>query len=116
MKKINKDRNLRIRKKVRRKIIGSGRKRVSVFRSNKYIYAQVIDDVKDITLAVSSSKNLKVDAKITKKEQAKMVGTDLAKKIVKLKIKEVVFDRGSYRYLGRVKELAIGLREGGIII
>ncbi|MBP3713645.1 MAG: 50S ribosomal protein L18 [Bacilli bacterium] len=96
------------------KIVGSAsRPRVSVFRSNRQIYAQLIDDDKHFTLATSDSKalGLKNGNNI---EGAKLVGADLAKKAKALKIEAVVFDRSGYIYHGRVKALAEALREGGL--
>lgn len=93
----------------------SSRARLSVFRSNKYIYAQVIDDKKNVT--VVSESDLKKDKKAksgTKKEFAYSVGENVAKKAVKKGIKEVVFDRSGYKYHGRVKALADGARKGGL--
>lgn len=91
-----------------------GLPRVSVFRSLKQIYAQIIDDSKHVTLVSSSSKEL--NDRGDKTEQAKAVGIALAKKAKDKKIEKVCFDRGSYRYHGRVRALAEGLREGGIIV
>jgi large subunit ribosomal protein L18 len=98
--------------RTRNKIKGSGKPRVTVFRSNKYIFAQVIDDIKNITLIGISEKNIKV--KGTKSERAKALGVVLAEKAKAKKITSIVFDRGSYAYHGRVKNVAEGLREGGI--
>lgn len=98
--------------RTRNKIKGSDRVRVSVFRSNKYIFAQLIDDVKNITVVGLSEKNLKT--KGTKTEKAKALGLLLAEKAKEKKITKLVFDRGSYAYHGRVKQVAEGLREGGI--
>jgi len=88
----------------------SKRPRVSVFRSNKAIYAQLIDDDKGVTLATVSSSDLK--AKEYNAEVAKKAGALLAEKASKLKIKTVVFDRSGYKYHGKVKALAEGMREG----
>lgn len=85
--------------------------RLSVFRSNKYVYAQIIDDVKGHTL-VSICGISKTKAK--KSEISKDLGKELAKKAIEKKIKKVVFDRNGYRYLGRVKMFAEGAREGGL--
>ena len=87
--------------------------RLDVFRSNKGIFVQVIDDVESKTLASSSSValNLKNGSNI---EAAKLVGKDIAEKCNKLKIKKVVFDRGGYLYHGRVKALADAAREAGL--
>ena len=108
----------RKKKRVRAKIkAGSDRPRLSVFRSLKHIYAQIIDDKKGHTLASASSieilKNLK-EKKLKKKEVAYEVGKLLAKKAKKIGIKKVVFDRGPYKYHGRVKALAEGARKEGL--
>lgn len=111
------DRNtvrLRKHKRVRNKISGTATcPRLSVFRSNKHIECQVIDDVKGITLCSSSSVQLKLEngGNI---EGARLVGEDIAKKCKELKIEVVVFDRGGYIYHGRVRALAEGAREGGL--
>lgn len=89
------------------------RPRVSVFRSAKNIYVQVIDDATGKTLLASSS--LTVSAQGDKKAHAKAVGVDLAKRAQAQNIAEVFFDRGAYRYHGRVAALADGLREGGMV-
>lgn len=86
--------------------------RVSVYRSNKYMSAQIIDDKNGKTLIAVSEK--KISEKLPKSEKAKKLGVMLAGAAVKNKIKKVVFDRGSYAYHGRVKQLAEGLREGGL--
>jgi len=112
MNKINFDKKLRKKRRVSANIKGTDKKpRVTVFRSNRYIYAQVIDDEKRITLAASSSLKMKKDKKTN---QAKIVGLKLAEILKSKKINTVVFDRGVYIYKGRVKSLAEGLREGGI--
>lgn len=121
MKTITTDRVERKIRKVRSKIKGTvDRLRISVFRSNRYIYAQVIDDVMKVTITQSSSLELKDHKKdsvrLKKTEDGKKVGIELAKKLLKKNIKKGVFDRGSYSYNGRVKALAEGLREGGIEI
>lgn len=91
------------------------RYRLAVFRSNKHIYAQIIDDEKGHTLvAASDLKDLKAGKKLTKTEKAEKVGKILAEKALKLKIKDVFFDRRKYRYHGRVKALAEGARAGGL--
>ncbi len=104
-----------LRAKRTRKSINRDKKypRVSVFRSNKYITAQIIDDAKNQTLIALSEKKLSGE-KITKSEKARKLGSLLAQAALKMKIKKVVFDRGPYAYHGRVKEVAEGLREGGI--
>ena len=85
--------------------------RLTVYRSNKHIYAQIIDDVKKVTLVSASEQD---GAKGTKTERAKSVGLQVAKAASEKKIKDVVFDKGSYAYHGRVKALAEGAREGGL--
>ena len=111
----NKRRNA-IRSRIRKDVKGSQeRPRLSVYRSNKQIYAQVIDDLHGNTLvAASSSEKTIVDHKGTKIEKAGMVGKLLAEKALSAGISEVVFDRGGYLYHGRVKSLADGAREGGL--
>ncbi len=94
-----------------------GRPRLSVHRSSKHIYAQIIDDVKGATVAAASSleKGLKTSMKTgADKAAATAVGKLLAERAVKAGVKEVVFDRGSFLYHGRVKALAEGAREGGL--
>lgn len=87
--------------------------RLSVFRSNRFIYTQLINDEKGKTVVGVSEKHLK--EKLTGKSvRAKAVGLLLAKKAIKKKIKKVVFDKGSYSYHGRVSEIARGAREGGL--
>lgn len=93
----------------------SDRPRVSVFRSNRYIYAQVIDDSKYETIVSCSSLELK-DLPGDKKSRARAVGLDLAKKAKNKGINSAVYDRGPFLYHGIVKELAEGLREGGLIL
>lgn len=98
--------------KVRKKVTGtSERPRVAVFRSNQHIYAQIIDDTQGQTLVAES--DLTVNSG-TKKERATAVGENLAKKALQKQIKMVVFDRGGFRYHGRVAALAEGLRQGGL--
>ena len=113
------DRTLRRTAKVRRNIrrAAGGRARLSVFRSSKHIYAQVIDDIKGETLASASSlektlrEGMKSGANI---DAAKTVGKLLAERAAAKGVKEVVFDRGGYLYHGRVKALADAAREGGL--
>jgi large subunit ribosomal protein L18 len=96
---------------------GRGRPRLSVFRSSKHIYAQIIDDSAGRTLAAASSleKPLKAQLKTgADKAAATQVGKLLAERALKAGVREVVFDRGGYRYHGRVKALADGAREGGL--
>jgi large subunit ribosomal protein L18 len=102
------------RDKVRRKIFGTQDiLRLSVFRSSKYIYAQIIDDQKRKTLVSVTEKELG-GKKATKSKRAKEIGLLLAQKAKKLRIKNVVFDRNGYLYRGRVRALAEGAREGGL--
>ncbi len=109
-----KDRRKRIRLGIRRKISGSAeRPRLSVFKSNKGIYVQLIDDVNGVTLAASSSKEVGSEGKVNI-EVSKSVGKKIAEKAGANGIKEVVFDRGGYPYHGKVKALAEGAREGGL--
>ena len=109
-------RRQKIRYNIRKKIEGTNQKpRLSVFRSNTGIYAQLIDDVKGVTLAAASTKDKGIAAQKGKKiEQSKSVGEAIAKKAVELGLKEIVFDRGGYLYHGRVKAVADGAREGGL--
>ena len=104
--------------RVRKKISGTpARPRLCVFRSNKHIYAQVIDDVAGNTLAAASTVEKEIAAQlgeVDKKGEAKLVGKIVAERAIKAGIKEVVFDRGGYIYTGRVAELAAGAREGGL--
>jgi len=87
--------------------------RLSVHRSNKYIFAQAIDDERNETIVAVSEKDLK-ERTGTKSEKAKKLGIVMAEKLKKVKAGKIIFDRGSFRYHGRVKALAEGLREGGI--
>ena len=101
--------------RVRGKISGTAEcPRLNVFRSNSNIYAQLIDDVKGVTLASASSVEKDFDGVGGNKEAARKVGQLIAKRAADKKITEVVFDRGGYIYHGRVKELAEGAREGGL--
>lgn len=103
---------LRKHKKIRKKIIGTKDKpRLSVFRSGKHIYAQIINDQESKTLV--SENDLKI-AKEQKQKRAYEVGKKLAVKALKLKIKKVAFDRGGFLYHGRIAELGKGAREGGL--
>ena len=101
--------------RVRRKISGTAeRPRLCVFRSNKGIYVQLIDDVKGNTLAQASTLDKEVKTKHSNKEAAKEVGALIAKRAKEKKIEEVVFDRSGYIYHGVIKELAESAREGGL--
>ena len=102
--------------RVRRKVSGTAeRPRLAVFRSEKNIYAQIIDDVAGNTLVSASSKDKDFTAKLgSNKEAAKLVGELIANKAIEKGIKEVVFDRGGYVYHGRIQELAEGARTAGL--
>lgn len=107
-------RTARVRRSLRKK--SAGRPRLSVFRSYKNIYAQVIDDAEGITLAAASSieKDVKGKTGSGKKAAASAVGKLVAERAQKAGIAIVVFDRGNYRYHGRIRALADGAREGGL--
>lgn len=111
-------RRQKIRFGIRKKIAGTSQKpRLSVFRSNTDIYVQLIDDVAGKTLAAASSKDKDISAqKGTKSEKSKLVGQAIARKATALGLSSVVFDRGGYLYHGRVKNVAEGAREGGLIL
>lgn len=111
MKTKTEQRNRR-RKRIRAKVSGTKEMpRLSIFKSNKFVYAQLIDDDNGQTLASSSSAKIKEKGKLA---QAKKVGEEIAKYAKEKKIKSVVFDRGGFIYTGRVKALAEGAREGGL--
>lgn len=109
----------RIRKRIRKKISGtSERPRVFVFKSNKYIYAQVIDDMSGTILASVSTleKEFRKKNKNTKNiDSSRMLGENLVKKLKQKKLERVIFDRGIYPYHGRVKAFAEALRKGGLV-
>ena len=108
---------IKIRRRIRKKLDGTEQKpRLSIFRSNKNIFAQVIDDVNGKTLAAASSLSKEIAEKkdINKVEQAKLVGNLIAQKAIEKGVQTVVFDRGGYLYHGRVKNLAESAREGGL--
>jgi len=106
---------LKRHKRVRGKISGTAQcPRLSVFRSAKHIYAQLIDDVNGVTIASAASTEKGFDANGGNKEGAKQVGLMIAAKAAEKGITDVVFDRGGYIYHGRVAELAAGAREGGL--
>lgn len=107
-----KEKRARRHNRIRAKVSGTAAKpRLSVYRSNRYIYAQLIDDDRGVTLAASSTK-----AAIGKSEleKAKSAGVILAKAALGLKVKKIVFDRGGFIYTGRVRAFAEGVREGGL--
>ena len=107
----------KIRYRIRKKISGVAVKpRLSVFRSNADIYVQLINDADGLTIASASSKDKDIKAqKANKTDISKLVGSAIARKANDLGIKDVVFDRGGYIYHGRVKAVAEGAREGGLI-
>ena len=101
--------------RVRAKVSGTTeRPRLAVYRSNAYIYAQIIDDVKGVTLCAASTVEAGFEGIGSNKEAAKKVGMKIAEKALAAGIDTVVFDRGGYVYHGRVSELAAGAREGGL--
>ena len=103
----------RIKYRIRAKVQGTAaRPRLCVFRSNKEIYCQLIDDIEGVTLAASSSREAEKTG--NKTEQAKAVGKAIAEKAKSENISSIVFDRGGYLYHGRIKALADGAREGGL--
>ncbi len=106
----------KIRYRIRKKVSGTASKpRLSVFRSNAEIYAQLIDDEAGVTLASASSRDKDISAqKAPKVEKAKMVGAAIARKATELGLTTCVFDRGGNLYHGRVKSVADGAREGGL--
>ena len=110
------ERRERIRFRIRKTVSGTEqRPRLAVFRSNKEIYAQLIDDVNGKTITAASSRDKDIDASNgNKSEVAKMVGKAIAEKATKAGVESVTFDRGGYLYHGRVKSLAEGAREGGL--
>ena len=120
IKKINKN-STRVKRHVRLRHDLAGttaRPRLCVYRSLNHIYAQIIDDVKGVTLVSCNTTQKDIQAKVkdmTNKEQARYVGEQIAKLAKKKKITEVVFDRGGYLYTGRVKELADGARAAGLV-
>lgn len=113
---INKtDKRIRLKKKIRTKISGtSERPRLSVFRSNKFIYAQVIDDTTGKTIASASDIKAAKENKRTKTEAAKEVGKAIAEACIKGKVKKVVFDRNGFKYTGRIKLVADEARSAGL--
>lgn len=111
------ERRSRIRMRIRKKIKGTAESpRLAVYRSNKQIYVQVVDDLNGVTLLSASSreKDVAAQAGVKKTEQAKLVGKLLAAKCKEKGIEKVVFDRSGYKYHGRVKSLADAAREGGL--
>ncbi|HEY0907868.1 MAG TPA: 50S ribosomal protein L18 [Candidatus Paceibacterota bacterium] len=108
---IKRQKRVRRHVKIRTKVSGTATMpRLAVFRSNKFMYAQLIDDVAAKTLVSASS----LESKGKKSEAAFAVGKEIAKKALALKVETVIFDRGGFGYKGRVKALADGAREGGL--
>lgn len=103
-----------MRTRIRLKALSNGRPRLSVFRSSKNIYAQVIDDAGGVTLAAASSLENGKDAKGADKDAAARVGKLVAERAIEKGVKDVVFDRGGYIYHGRIKALADAAREAGL--
>ena len=110
------ERRAKIKMRVRKIVKGTAeRPRMNIFRSNKEIYAQLIDDVQGVTLLNASSKSKDIAGQTgTKSEKAAMVGKAIAEKALAAGIETVVFDRGGYLYHGRVKQLADAARKGGL--
>jgi large subunit ribosomal protein L18 len=109
----NRERRERIKSGIRKKINGTTeRPRLSVFRSNTGIYAQVIDDIKQVTLASAST--IELGKKNLNQENAKNVGKKIAEKAVAAGVQTIVFDRNGYLYHGNIKAFAEGAREGGL--
>ena len=109
---ISNKRKTRVRKKLKKS--SSDRMRLSVFRSSKHIYAQIIDDISGVTIAYASTLEKSSSNLGSNISSASKVGSEIAKKAIKAGINEVFFDRGSYKYHGRVKALAENAREAGL--
>ena len=88
--------------------------RLSVFKSSKYIYAQLIDDEKGVTIVAARDEEVKDKEKTAKAESARLVGAEIAKKAADKGIKKAVFDRGGFQYHGRIRAVAEGARDGGL--
>ena len=110
------ERRIRIKSRIRKVVSGTEtRPRLAVFRSNKEIYAQVVDDVTGKTIAAASSRDKEIaKSKGNKTETATLVGKSVAEKAMKAGVEAIAFDRGGYLYHGRVKSLAEGAREAGL--
>ncbi len=112
---VKSDRRQRIKYRIRKRLSGTQeRPRLSVFRSNTRVYAQIIDDVKGQTLASYSTIDLEGSLKTTSVESARQIGMKIAEKAIAAGISSVVFDRSGYLYHGKIKALADGAREGGL--
>jgi len=109
-------RRLRIKNRIRKIVSGTeARPRLTVFRSNKEIYAQIVDDISGKTISAASSRDKDISsAKANKSEVAILVGKAIAEKALKAGVETIAFDRGGYLYHGRVKSLAEGAREAGL--
>jgi large subunit ribosomal protein L18 len=108
-------RRLRIKRRIRKTVSGTAEQpRLSVFRSNKEIYAQLVNDVDGVTIAAAGSTQKDVKAKGNKSEVAALVGKAIAEKAVKAGVSKIAFDRNGYLYHGRVKALAEAAREAGL--
>lgn len=109
-------RRQRIKFRIRKNINGTASNpRLAVFRSNKEIYAQIIDDESGVTLASASSRDKSIiSVSVSKSEKAVLVGKAIAEQAIKAGVETICFDRGGYLYHGRVKSLADGAREGGL--
>lgn len=113
--KLNKKRRLRRKRLIRKKINGTLNKpRLSVYKSNKYIYVQAIDDEKGITIASESSLTTDKKKRKLNKEVAGKVGEAIGKKLMEKKINSIIFDRNGFLYTGKIKALAEGTRKSGI--
>ncbi len=116
-KKTKRTRRQRVKRGIRGKINGTSvRPRLSVYRSNQHIYAQLIDDLDGRTLASASSLSVDVDESAERMDQSKAVGKQLAERAQEAGVNKAVFDRNGYRYHGRVRALAEGAREGGLLL
>ena len=115
MPKTKNDRRLRVKRAIRGKLSGTAeRPRISVYRSNRYLYAQLIDDVAGRTLAAVSTAEEGINATASPVDESKAAGQRLAERAKAAGIETAVFDRNGYKYHGRVKALADGAREGGL--
>ena len=120
MKKDKIDKRNQRKRRVRSRVKGNAqRPRLNVFRSNKHVFVQIINDAEGKTLISMSDLEIKQSTKkgsdkSSKRDLASQVGEEIAKKALKKKIKKVVFDKGGYKYHGRVKEVAAGARKGGL--
>jgi len=113
---VKESRQKRRKKRVRKKVFGfPDRPRVSIYRSNKYIYAQAIDDVRGVTIAAVSSISRELERKLGDTiEDAKVLGKIMAEKLIKKGVTKIVFDRNFYKYHGVIKAFADAMRESGI--